>query len=218
MYLSAIKTETKVLIGVLVASLVLLLGAVVILSKPKLTANSPVLEIDYSRGQKIGSDSAKVKLVEFSDFQCPACLVYEPTVRAVISGNKDNPNFQFIYRHFPLTQHIHSREAANLAEYAASQNKFWQMHDKLFETQDNWSNLPDVSDFFADLAKQLGLDEVRARDAVAKSIFNDKINTDIAEGQKLGLQATPTFYLNGRALDLKFVADLKIQVEEELKK
>lgn len=218
MYLSAIKTETKVLIGVLIGSLVLLSGAVVILSKPKPTINSSVLEIDYSGGQKIGSDSAKVKLVEFSDFQCPACLAYEPTVRAVISENKDNPNFQFIYRHFPLTQHIHSREAANLAEYAAGQGKFWQMHGKLFETQDEWSSLPDVSDFFADLAKQLSLDEAGARDAVAKSIFNDKINADVDEGQRLGLQATPTFYLNGRALDLKTIVDLKIQVEEELKK
>lgn len=218
MYLSAIKTETKILIGVLIGSLALLFGAVMILSQPKSATNSSTLEIDYSKGQKIGSDSARVKLVEFSDFQCPACLAYEPTVKSLLEDQKASPDFQFIYRHFPLTQHAHARQAANLAEYAASKGKFWQMHDKLFETQEKWSALPDVSDFFVDLGKQLDLPEAEVKDVLQKSLFNAKINEDLDEGQKLGLQATPTFYLNGRALDLSSAADLKVKVDEELKR
>ncbi len=213
------KTETKILIGVLIFSLLLMFGAVMLLNRPnKPTASSQILQIDYSKGQKIGSDSAKVKLIEFSDFQCPACLAYEPTVKTIVDENKANPDFQYIYRHFPLKQHVHSREAANLAEYAASQNKFWQMHDKLFETQEKWAILPEVGDYFADLGKQVGLDEVGVREAVKNSLFNAQINEDIAEGGRLGLQATPTFYLNGRVLNLKSVADLKVEVDAQLKK
>src|SRR3989344_6569858 len=131
------KTETKVLSGFLIAIAALLLGGVFFLSKnnpnAQVTSDGTVYQIDYSKGYKIGSDSAKVKVVEFSDFECPACKAAEPAIKNVISSNGDN--VQFIYRHFPLPQHLNGKIAAAFAEAAGEQGKFWEAHDKLFETQ-----------------------------------------------------------------------------------
>lgn len=214
------KTETKLLTGVLIFCLVLVLGAVFILGRggntPSLD-NTQVLNIDYSKGEKIGSDSAKVKLTEFSDLQCPACKAAEPIVKQIVEKNKDN-SFQFIYRHFPLTQHIHSRKAANFAEYAQTQGKFWEIHDKLFETQDSWSSLPDPLDYFADLGSQFGLDKDKIKEAVSRGEFDQKINDDLAEGNRVGVDATPTFYMNGKKLSLQSFSDIDLAIANELKK
>lgn len=212
------KTETKILVGVLIFCLVLVLGAVFILGR---SGNNPVdvaqtaVNIDYAKGEKIGSDSAKVKLVEFSDLQCPACKAAEPFVKQVVEKNKDN-SFQFIYRHFPLTQHIHSKKAANFAEYAATQGKFWEVHDKLFTTQEEWSSLSDPSDYFADLGSQFGLDKNKIKEAISKSIYDQKINDDLAEGNRVGVDATPTFYLNGKKLRLQSFTGIDIEVAKAL--
>src|SRR3989344_4266800 len=203
------KTETKILIGVLISCLVLVLGAVFFLGRSENggnLGNTQTLNIDYSKGEKIGSDSAKVKLVEFSDLQCPACKAAEPIVKQVVEKNKDN-SFQFIYRHFPLTQHIHSRKAANFVEYAQTQGKFWEVHDKLFETQDSWSTLSDPSDYFVNLGAQFGLDKDKIKEAISKGEFDQKINDDLAEGNRVGVDATPTFYMNGKKLNLQNFTD-----------
>ncbi len=213
------KTETKVLGGILIFSLILIFGAVFLLGRSNNTpgvSNSQVINIDYSKGQKIGSDSAKVKLVEFSDLQCPACRAVEPLVKQTIQKNKDN--LQFIYRHFPLMQHVHAKKAANFAEYAATEGKFWEIHDKLFETQESWSELADPTDYFADLGAQYGLDKEKIKDAVSKGTYDQRINEDFAEGSVLRVNATPTFYLNGKKLNLKNFTDLEQVVSEELKK
>lgn len=210
------RSETKLLIGVLIASLLLILGAVLFLGKGSspVASSNTVFSIDYSKGQKIGSDSAKVKLAEFSDLQCPACKAVEPYVAQI--RNKYKENLQLIYFHFPLMQHPHSRKAANFAQYAASQNKFWEIHDKLFETQENWSTLSNPSDYFADLGSQIGLDKDKIKEVIQKNTYDQEINDDLAEGNKVGISATPTFYLNGKKLDLQSFAGLDIAVSKEL--
>lgn len=212
------KTETKILSIILIITVVLFLGGFYILSKVFITnptKETKVLQINYSKGQKIGSDSAKVKLIEFSDLQCPACLAAEPTLRAI---RDSNPQVQLIYRHFPLSQHSHSKQAAYLAEAAGEQGKFWQMHDILFETQNQWSTLPDATAFFNDLVKQLGLDEVKVKAALDRETLKSKIDEDIAEGQTLGVNSTPTFFVNGQKLNLQSFNDLSTTINEELKK
>ncbi|MBI2600257.1 thioredoxin domain-containing protein [Candidatus Daviesbacteria bacterium] len=209
--------ETKILGAILIFSLVLIIGAVFLLGKSEQTPNedSKSINIDYSKGQKIGSDSAKVKLVEFSDFQCPACQAAQPFVKQAIE-NKDN--IQFIYRHFPLNQHVHARKAANFAEYAATEGKFWPVHDKLFETQQEWSQLADVSDYFANLGTQFGLDGAKIKEAIAKDQYAVRIDEDIAAARVYRVNSTPSFFLNGRKLNLLNFADLENLVDQELKK
>ena len=214
-------TETKWLGVILIATVVLLFGGVFLLSRggsSKDIAGVNVSQIDYAKGQKIGSDSAKVKLVEFSDFQCPACQAAEPALKQVLS--KYPNDLQFIYRHFPLPQHAYGRQAAAYAEAAGEQGKFWEMHDKLFETQTEWSALSDsnATAFFLRIANELGLDENKVKQAVAENTFKEKIDSDIAEGRNLGVNSTPTFFVNGRKLNLRTFDDLSAAVAEELKK
>src|SRR3972149_7798295 len=104
-------TETKWLGVILIITVVLLFGGVFLLSRgqsSKAIEGTNVSQIDYSKGQKVGSDSAKVKVVEFSDFQCPACLAAEPYVKKLRADYPDQ--VQFIYRHFPLPQHTYGKE------------------------------------------------------------------------------------------------------------
>lgn len=211
--------ETKWLGIILISTVVLLFGGVFLLSRgqsSKAVAGTSVSQIDYSKGQKVGSDSAKVKVVEFSDFQCPACLAAEPYVKKLRVDYPDQ--VQFIYRHFPLPQHTYGKEAATLAEAAGEQGKFWEMHGKLFETQAQWSGLSDVKPFFLSLAKQLGLDENKVKQELETNAFKSKIDDDLAEGRILGVNSTPTFFVNGRKLNLRTFEDLNTTVAEELKK
>lgn len=215
------NTETKVLGGILILTLVLLLGGIFFLSKSSSNSQTVdqtnMVQIDYSKGQKIGSGSAKVKLVEFSDFECPACAAAEPYVKKIITDYSAD-KVQVIYRHFPLPQHLHSQEAASLAEAAAAEGKFWEMHDKLFETQTQWSSLKDATPFFLDLAKQVGIEEDKARKAIQDKTYASIIDGDKAEGIRLGVNSTPTFFLNGRKLNLKSFSDLNQVVADEIKK
>lgn len=215
------KTETKILGIILLLTLILLFGGVLFLSKssnnnPKSIIGTTVYDIDYSLGQKIGTDSAKVKIAEFSDFECPACAAAVPYVNKL--KNDYAGQIQLIYLHFPLTQHTHSRQAATVAEAAAEQGKFWEMHDKLFETQAQWTKLTDANPFFLDLARQLGLDEAKIKNALEKDAYQGKIETSIAEGIRVKVNATPSFYLNGRKLNLRSFSDLNTIVAEEFKK
>lgn len=213
-------TETKILGIVLILTIVLLGGGVFLLSRgssgsSQAVEGTSVVQIDYSKGEKSGSDSAKVKLVEFSDLQCPACLAAEPVIKKIRATYPDQ--VQLIYRHFPLPQHTHGREAANFAEAAGEQGKFWETHDKLFDTQAEWSNLADASAFFLDLGKQLALDEDKVKQAISITA-KARIDDDVAEGQRLGVNSTPTFFVNGHRVNLQSFEDLNTVVADELKK
>lgn len=213
-------TETKVLGSILIATVVLLVGGVFLLSRgnsgPTGIEGVSVSRIDYTKGQKIGSDSAKVRLVEFSDFQCPACKAAEPIIKQVLS--KYPENLQFIYRHFPLPQHKNGRVAINLAEEASRQGKFWPMHDLILDTQERWSELGDPTEFFLELSGQLNLDKDQVKKALAEKTFDQLADQDLAEGRNLGVNSTPTFFLNGRKLNLQGFDDLNTVVANELKK
>lgn len=215
------KTETKILGAILIGTLVLLVGGVLLLSRgsssPVGIEGASVLQIDYSKGQKIGSDSAKVKLVEFSDFQCPACAAAEPVIRNI---RRSYPEVQFIYRHFPLPQHPFGRVASVYAEAVGEQGKFWEMHEKLFETQSEWSALSEqeAAEFFLKIAKDLGLDENKIKEQANAATIQARIDSDLAEGRKLGVNSTPTFFLNGRKVNLQKFEDLSTAVANELKK
>lgn len=216
------STETKILGTVLILTLVLLFGGVFFLSRnsntPKGIKSNTVSQIDYSKGEKIGSDSAKVKLVEFSDLQCPACLAAEPIVKQIRNNYPDK--VQLIYRHFPLPQHAYGKQAAWYAEAAAEQGKFWEMHDKLFDSQVEWSALSEKEaiTFFLKLAKELGLDENKTKELVGQGAVKARVEADFAEGQRLGVNSTPTFFLNGRKLTLQRFDDLNTAVANELNK
>lgn len=220
--INRLSTEAKILGTIGIITVVLLLGGIIFLAKTQSSSAGPtssdqVSNIDYSKGQKIGSDSAKLRLVEFSDFQCPACLAFEPTVREILSAKHEN--FQYIYRYFPLPANVHKNAlaASIFGEYAAENGKFWEIHNKLFDTQSQWEGLADPTSFFVGMAKDFGLDETQAKAAFNDQGVRDIVLGDLNEGQSLGVNSTPTFFLNGHRLQLNTVQDLKTAVENGLK-
>ncbi len=166
---------------------------------PEITSDTmPVVitQTDHVRGAKDG----KVTLVEFGDFQCPACGAYEPILRQVMADNKDTLKFSF--RHFPLTQiHKNALLAAKASEAAALQGKFWEMHDIIYDKQDEWGEALNAREFIMMYANTIKLDISKfTRDLESKTI-EDKILAEYKEGISLGVQGTPTFFLNGKKLE-----------------
>lgn len=208
------KFETKLLGFVFLLSLVLVTVAVVLLSKnqgpSQTTTGDKVYQIDYSKGEKTGSDSAKIKLAEFSDYQCPACAAFAPAVADLISSN--SANLQFYYFDFPLPQHQNAWAASNAAQSAGTLGKFWEMHEKLFATQTEWSSLTNPADFFANLASSLELDSNKIKDDISKNTYQNLIQAGLNEGNILQIDSTPTFFLNGKKLRPGTPDDLKIAV------
>ena len=143
-----------------------------------------------------GEGKKGVTLVEYGDFQCPACGGYYPIIQQVKEKHKDDIYFQF--RNFPLDSiHPNARAAHRAAESASNQGKFWEMHDLLYENQQTWTSLSDVQSVFEGYAQQLSLNMEQYKADVLKSATNNIINADISEGQKIKVSSTPTFLING---------------------
>jgi protein-disulfide isomerase len=149
-----------------------------------------------------GNPNSSVVIVEYGDFQCPSCAGAHPQVKAVLQEYSDR--VAFIFRNFPLTSiHPNARAASAAAEAAGLQDNYWAMHDTLFETQNEWQFLSgnERNDKFTSYAVALGLDEARFRADLAASTVNSKISFDQAIARKVGVEATPTFYINGNLVD-----------------
>jgi protein-disulfide isomerase len=147
-----------------------------------------------------GEGKSGVVLVEYGDFQCPACGQYYPLIEELVSKYKDQITFQF--RNFPLIQiHPNAMVAHRAAEAAEKQGKFWEMYNKLYQTQDQWSSGSNAGTIFESFATELGLDIVKFKSDVNSPDANSSINADIKEGQKLGVTSTPSFILDGVKID-----------------
>lgn len=148
-----------------------------------------------------GKADSKVVLIEYGDFQCPGCGNAHPTVKELTEKYKDQ--VAFVFRNFPITsKHPNAKAAAAAVEAAGLQGKYWEMHNRVFESQNSWGNL-DASQrggFFEDYASELGLDMDKFKTDYAGQEINQKISFDQAVGKKAGTEATPTFQLNGQKL------------------
>jgi len=142
-----------------------------------------------------GPAGAKTVLIEYSDFQCPACGSYHPILRKLLAEFGDR--MRFAYRHFPLKQHPNAEPAARAAEAAGRQGKFWEMHDLLFEGQSTWSDLADAEGIFDGYARRLGLDLARFHADLNSAELRKTIEEDRRSGSRLNLPGTPSFFLNG---------------------
>lgn len=169
-----------------------------------------------------GKEGSKVTLIEYSDYQCPGCASAHPKIKSIIEYYKNQ--IQFVPRNFPLTTiHANAKSAASAAEAAGLQGKFWEMHDKIFETQSSWNTLSvtDRNTLFTKYADELGLNTDQFIAAMASTDVTKKINYDVALGKKDGVVGTPTFILNGVTLDSAVWSDdikFKEAINAELKK
>lgn len=165
-----------------------------------------------------GENAKKVVLVEYGDYQCPACGSYYPIVKQVVEKYKADIQFQF--RNFPLSQiHQNARAGSRAAEAAAMQGKFWEMHDLLYEQQKSWESSTSVVPIFESYATQLGLDMAKFKTDYAGTEVNDITNADYEEGVKLGVNSTPTFFLQGKKIEKnpQTLDDFNKLIEEAIK-
>lgn len=147
-----------------------------------------------------GSATSTATLIEYSDFECPACASYYWLLKQVVAQTGDRVRFS--YRHFPLRQsHQYAQLAAQAAEAAGLQGKFWEMHDRLFEGHDEWAGKPDARARFTAYAQALGLDLARFTADLDARATADAVEADFQRGIEAGVRGTPTFYLNGRDID-----------------
>jgi len=150
------------------------------------------------------SKEKKNILVEYSDLQCPACKSFFDFMKSDIEAS-DSANAKlmkkitFVYRHFPLPQHTHSNNAAKAAEAAGKQGKFYEFIDLVFENQKTWEK-KDAVKIFESYAEELKLDMDKFKKDRDSKETKDKIAADLTSGQSAQVNATPTFYLNGKKL------------------
>ena len=208
------KTNTNLIIGTVVVI------AVGLMFLPQLLKNGGSLEqqnIVLKETDHIkGAATSSVVLIEYSDFECPACAAYFPLVGAVVEQYKDD--IQFVYRHFPLTQ-IHPRAipAAVASEAAGKQGKFFEMHDLLFENQQTWRREGVARDHFVSYAQELGLNMDQFLIDLEDEALTRRVQEDFAEGRSLNVTGTPTFFLNGKKIvNPQSLNEFVSLIEEEL--
>lgn len=169
-----------------------------------------------------GKNGSAVTLIEYADFQCPGCASISPTIQLVIELYKDQ--LQFIFRNYPIaTLHPNAKAAAAAAEAAGLQNKYWEMHNKIYAAQTDWDglNITERTNFFVNFAKDLNLDTTKFTTDMASTSVTSKINYDQALALKVGVDSTPTFFLNGNIMETATwgnAAKLKTAIDGELTK
>lgn len=198
-----IKNKLKLWLTVAIIIILVVLGMVQSVKKSDkkdsssdMSSSIAVNENDWVRGDI----NSKVVIVEYADFQCPACGLYHPLIKQV--EEKFGDSIAVVFRHFPLTQiHQNALIAAQATEAAGMQGKFFEMHDMIFETQSVWSDDSRAQDIFVDYSKQLGLNEEQFLNDIKSKVVKDKIAQSYKVGTKLGVNGTPTFFMNGKKID-----------------
>lgn len=191
--------ETKILGIIGAITLLVVVGGAILFSTnnpnaPQASVEPSQLVVDYAPTR--GNADAKVTIVEFSDYQCPACKAAYQDVERII--NEYGDQIYFVYRQFPLNIHKNAKVGAYAALAAGEQDKYWDMHLKLFEKQEEWSDLANPRDKFAEYAKEIGLDEAKFRDDMDSNEIFSTVETEITEGIKMGITSTPSFFINGQ--------------------
>ncbi len=150
----------------------------------------------------LGPANAPITLVEFADFQCPFCREWEQqTYQPLLAAYPGK--IRIVYRDFPLTSiHPNAMPAAEAAQCANAQGKFWEYHDKLFsgDLNDQFSNSALTEDSFKTIAQGLGLDVTKFNDCLTNHTYQKSIEDDISFASNLGINSTPTFFINGLAV------------------
>lgn len=181
----------------------------------KIITDAPIADQVY------GTRDQKVVLIEYGDYQCPACgSMYQP-VKQISEKYKDKVTF--IFRNLPLTNiHPNALASATAAEAAGLQGKFWEMHDKLYETQQSWSNVAvdQREAVFSGYASELGLNVDQFKKDLSSADVKAKIDRDRQIAKTIGADSTPTFVLNGTKLESKDAVNpeaLLAKIEEAIK-
>ena len=154
-----------------------------------------------------GKDDAPVTVTVFGDFQCPSCYQAFQQIEGGIDKNYvETGKIKFVFHDFPLQMHPNAVPAAQAARAAGAQGKFWAMHDLLYARQADWSDSGDAMKIFKSYAGELGLDQAAFNSAVDDKTYASVIDAAVADGNKQGINATPTYLVDGKAADTNALA------------
>lgn len=199
--------------GAIIVTFILLLFAYKLTNGSVTNDFQEINKVRASDHVKWSKDNKNI-LIEYSDLQCPACKNFHELLKAFEATS--SPDFAItqkitlIYRHYPLYQiHKNSSNAAYAAEAAALQDKFWEMLDVLYDKQSEWSNLSDPKDYFINLAKSLKLDMEKFQKDMDSKIVKDKVQADLTEDESVGINSTPTFFLNAKQIKVRSTEEFK---------
>lgn len=178
---------------------------------------------ERSYSHNTGSATAPVQLVEFGDYQCPVCGAAYAPIKAVTDKYQSDPNFNFEFRNFPLSQHPYSQIAASAVEAAGAQGQYFQMHDLVYANQNDWSGSTDPMSFFTKYAQQLGLNVSQFTSDTTSYKYDTNVQQDEADGNAFGVNATPTFYVLDNGNPTQYVGvgnltDLSNQIDQLMAK
>jgi protein-disulfide isomerase len=203
---------------VIILAVAVAAGAAVFLSRQPdesvAAANSARGPADIKGGIHFrGPENAEVTLVEFGDYQCPSCGAYHPFVKEILNRYPKQVRLEF--HHFPLISiHPNSLAASKAAEAAGEQGHYWEMHDALFEYQNQWATQPDPKPIFAAIANRIGINGTILVQAMDNPRLQERILADVQQGDKVGIQAVPTFFIKGQQVSMKLSIDDFVQVIE----
>jgi protein-disulfide isomerase len=172
-------------------------------------------KIDIDKARTKGNENAKVTIIEYSDFECPFCKsFYDNAYKEILSKYVDTGKVKIAFKDFPLSFHKNAQFAAEASRCAAEQGKFWEMHDKLFENLENLSN-----DGYKKWAGEIGLNTQQFNQCMDNRKYKEAVEKETAESQRIGVQGTPTFLINGTALvGAQPFASFERAIEAELNK
>jgi protein-disulfide isomerase len=171
---------------------------------------SPVYEIATDDQPSKGAATAAVTVVEFTDLQCPTCAQLHPVVERLVAEYGDR--VKFVVRDYPLTMHANAAKAAEAAEAAREQGKYWEYVALLYRNQ-SALEVPKLKEY----AASLGLDRAKFDAALDSGKFSEKVQRDMTDGNRVGVNGTPTFYVNGRRIEVRSYEALKAAIDAALK-
>jgi len=171
---------------------------------------SPVFSISTTNQPTLGSANAPVTIVTFTDYQCPSCAALHPSLERLVKEYGDK--VRLVARDFPLSQHAEALKAAEAAEAAREQGRYWEYVQVLLRNQSSLS-----VEKLKSYATELGLDRTRFDSGLDSGKFKELVQLDIDDGIRLGLKGTPTLFINGRRVSVKSYEDLKALVDAALK-
>ncbi len=153
----------------------------------------PRVEVSMDDDDVLGDENALITIVEFSDFECPYCgKYYTNTFEKIKENYIDTGIVKYVFRDYPLSFHENAGKAAEAAECAGDQDKYWDMHDMIFENQATLSR-----GSFEEWAGEIGLNQSQFNECLSSSKYKDEVANDITDAESYGVQATPAFFING---------------------
>jgi len=151
---------------------------------------------EINDGAALGKDNAPVAIIEFSDYQCPYCAkFYVESFNSIKANYIDTGKVKYVHKNYPLSFHENAQKAAEAAECAKEQNKYWEMHDKLFRNAADLA-VAKIKGF----AKEVGLSQTKFDSCLDTGKYEAKVKKDLSDGMSYGVSGTPAFFINGIAI------------------